>query len=371
MPTPHCGAMATTSGVLTLLSDTALREEIDRITAAVGTTAVHLDPGGRPGARVWAAAGAVVVDESCALRLAATPPTRRAAVFVVVSGEPDGQSADSAVLSASIAMGAEAVLALPGQADQLVGALSRPAGHLGSNGSRGRVAAVVGGRGGAGCSSFAAALALCSADTLLIDLDPYGGGIDLLLGAESADGLRWPDIQVSGGRLNWHTVCEALPRHRGISIVSGSRRAHEVQPAAAEAFIESARLDGVTVVCDLPNAHTDAARTALEAADLVVVVATCDVRSCAATAARVPVLNALNPNVGLVVRGPAPGGLGSGEFAGVVGLPLLAAMRPEPMLAERLEHGGLRLGGRSPLGRAARRVLDVLGGGRPVEVRSA
>ncbi len=85
----------------------------------------------------------------------------------------------------------------------------------------------------------------------------------------------------------------------------------------------------------------------------------------AATVARVPVLGALNPNVGLVVRGPAPGGLGSGEFAAAVGLPLLAAMRPEPMLAERLEHGGLRLGGRSPLNRAAGRVLDVLGGGRP------
>ncbi len=360
--------MATTSGVLTLLSDTALRDEIDRITAAVGTTAVHLDPvnpGGRPGARVWAAAGAVVVDESAAVRLASTPFARRSAVFVVVAGGPDGQPADNAVLSASIAVGAEAVLVLPGQADQLVRALSRPADHPGSDGSGGRVAAVVGGSGGAGCSSFAAAMALRFTDTLLMDVDPCGGGIDLLLGAESADGLRWPDIQVSEGRLNWPTVRQALPRHRGISIVSGSRRAHDVQPAAVEAFIEAARLDGVTVVCDLPNVYTDAARAALAAADLVVVVATCDIRSCAATVARVPVLGALNPNVGLVVRGPAPGGLGSGEFAAAVGLPLLAAMRPEPMLAERLEHGGLRLGGRSPLNRAAGRVLDVLGGGRP------
>ena len=54
--------MSTTPRVLTLLSDPALREEIDRVTAAVGTTAVHLDAGSRPGARIWAAARAVVVD---------------------------------------------------------------------------------------------------------------------------------------------------------------------------------------------------------------------------------------------------------------------------------------------------------------------
>jgi hypothetical protein len=61
-----------------------------------------------------------------------------------------------------------------------------------------------------------------------------------------------------------------------------------------------------------------------------------------------------------VVRGPAPGGLRSGDVADIVGLPLLAAMRPQPQLAAALEHGGLRLGRRSPLAAAARRVLTVL-----------
>ena len=35
-------------------------------------------------------------------------------------------------------------------------------------------------------------------------------------------------------------------------------------------------------------------------------------------------------------------------------------MRPEPMLAERLEQGGLRLRRRSPLAAAARQVLELL-----------
>ena len=55
-----------------------------------------------------------------------------------------------------------------------------------------------------------------------------------------------------------------------------------------------------------------------------------------------------------------PGGLRAAEVADVAEVPLLAAMRPEPMLAERLEQGGLRLRRRSP----ARR-------GRPAGARVA
>jgi Flp pilus assembly CpaE family ATPase len=114
------------------------------------------------------------------------------------------------------------------------------------------------------------------------------------------------------------------------------------------------------VVCDLPRTWVDPVETALSAADLVVVVSPCDVRSCAAGAAIAPRLRATNPNVGLVVRGPAPGGLRAAEVAEIIGLPLLARLRAEPRLAERLEHAGLRLHSRSALATVAGRVLDVL-----------
>jgi hypothetical protein len=100
----------------------------------------------------------------------------------------------------------------------------------------------------------------------------------------------------------------------------------------------------------------------LDTADLVVVVTPCDVRACAATAAVVPVLAAINRNIGLVVRGPAPGGLRADEVATIAALPLLAAMRPHPRLAERLERGGVRIGRRSGMAAAARRVLAVTDG---------
>jgi hypothetical protein len=114
------------------------------------------------------------------------------------------------------------------------------------------------------------------------------------------------------------------------------------------------------VICDLPRRSTGAVETVLDAANLVVVLAQADVRSCAAASAIARWVSAANPNAGVVVRGPSPGGLRSADVAQIVGLPLLAAMRAEPRVGDALERGGLRLGRRSPLAIAARRVLAVL-----------
>jgi hypothetical protein len=71
-------------------------------------------------------------------------------------------------------------------------------------------------------------------------------------------------------------------------------------------------------------------------------------------------LGAINPNVGLVVRGPSPAGLRSVDVARIVDLPLLASVRAQPGIAAMLERGGLRMSHRSSLAIAARRVLTVL-----------
>jgi hypothetical protein len=145
-----------------------------------------------------------------------------------------------------------------------------------------------------------------------------------------------------------------------MSVLSAARRSHDPEPGQVESVINAGRRGGVTVVCDVPRRMSDAVVCALDAADLVVVIATCDVRGAAATGALVPLVSAVNPNVGLVIRGPAPGGLRPGQIADAARLPLVAAMRPEPLLDERLDRGGLRLRRRSPLAVAARQVLGVL-----------
>ncbi len=72
-----------------------------------------------------------------------------------------------------------------------------------------------GGRGGAGASVLAGGLAVTAARrglrTLLIDADPLGGGVDLVLGWESLDGLRWPSLSQASGRVQPAALVDALP----------------------------------------------------------------------------------------------------------------------------------------------------------------
>jgi secretion/DNA translocation related CpaE-like protein len=339
---------------LAVLADANLRDEVDRVAAAIGVRVVHAGSS-TVGRKTWSAAAAVVLDAAAADRCGCAGLPRRAHVSVLSNTEPA-----TATWTAAVAVGAQKVLSLPEQEHELIRELAEAAESIRDDGLRGEVVAVIGGCGGAGASLFAAAMARAATDALLVDLDPWGGGVDLLLGGEATPGLRWPDLALQGGRLNWSAVRDALPRLDGISLLSGTRRGYEPDAPPVDAVIDAGRRGGVTVVCDLPRRLSDATQAALDAADLVVVVSPCDVRACAATAAMTPVLAAINPNLGLVVRGPSPGGLRAAEVADIAGLPLLASMRAQPQLAEQLEHGGLRLGRRSALTVAARRVLAVL-----------
>jgi secretion/DNA translocation related CpaE-like protein len=345
--------MTAIDSVLSLIDDPALRDDVDKVAAASGLQVVHAsDPSGR---KAWAGAVAVLLDVQAARRCAERALPRRGHVVLVGRAEPLATDWEAA-----IAVGAQHVVTLPDQDGELMAELSDAAEAARDDGRRGAVVAVIGGRGGAGASVFATALAQTAADALLIDADPWSGGIDLVLGSEAQAGLRWPDLSLQGGRLSIDALRDALPQCHGVSVLSGGRVGGDVDAAPLAAVIDAGSRGGATVICDVPRRSTAAAETALDAADLVVVVAPADVRSCAAAAAVAPWVSAINPNVGVVVRGPAPSGLRSRDVAAIVGLPLLAAMRSQPDVAAALEHGGLRLGRRSPLVTAARRVLAVL-----------
>ncbi len=66
------------------------------------------------------------------------------------------------------------------------------------------------------------------------------------------------------------------------------------------------------------------------------------------------------PSAGLVVRGPAPGGITPDEVATALGLPLVAAMRAERGLARALERGERTRAGPRPAGHRRHAVLDAL-----------
>ena len=363
----HSWFMSSADGLLALVDDTGLRADVDRVAAAVGMRVVHTtEPSNQ---KVWTSASGVVLDGRAAARCVAFALPRRARVYLIGRGEPTPDRWEAA-----IGVGAQRLLTLPEQEDELATELSELAELAGGHRAerRGAVIAVIGGRGGAGASVFATALALTAADALLVDVDPWGGGIDLLLGSESETGLRWPDLASAGGRLSHAALRDALPVRHGVAVLSAGRGAGEIDASAIAAVLDAGCRGGATVVCDLPRRDSPATQTVLSTADLVTLISCADVRSCAASAALGAWLGTVNPNVGLVVRGPSPGGLRSADVERITGLPLLATMRPQHQVAVTLEHGGLVLRRRSPLAVAARRVHAVLGSqAAPVTVGAA
>jgi secretion/DNA translocation related CpaE-like protein len=347
---------------LTMISDPELLESVLRLAAAAGCE-LQRSPDLGQARRGWLSAPLVLLDAVAVGWCARAGLGRRGRVLVLLT-----RSAPTRVWEQALAVGAERVVVLPEQEAWLVTALTEAA--EGSH-PAGPVLAVAGGRGGAGASVLASAVAVTAVRdgqrALLVDCDPLGGGLDLVLAAEDLAGLRWPEIAVGAGRVPAAALHAALPtpavgaRGAGeLGLLSCDRSAGGPAAAAVSSVVEAGRRAGELVVCDLPRYPTDAALAALTGADLTVLVVPSDVRSCAA-AARVAVVLAEHCGaLRLVVRGPAPGGIAAADVARALGLPLLAAMRPEPRLDRRLEHGVLPARPRGPLVVAARAVLAEL-----------
>ncbi|MFD4357423.1 septum site-determining protein Ssd [Nocardia sp. NPDC058518] len=374
-PAPMRSASPPIAPALVLVRDDRLRAEVRRVAAAAErVTDERVMPVGR---HAWAGAGMVILDTAAAVAAAVAGCPRRAGVVLVTEGEPavpDWQAAT--------AVGAERVVALPSGAVALVEQFAE---HAESRTGEGIVVAVVGAGGGAGASTLAAATALRGAarrvrrDTVLIDGAPLDGGIDLVLGMENVPGLRWPDLIIEDGRVSAAALHNALPAASpGLAVLSCGRArpgasgegrspttAAGLSPAAVRAVIESGRDAGDLVVCDVSSERGPAADSMLDAADLVVLIVPARLRSIAAAEVVSAYLGERNPNRGLVVRGPAPGGLRGAEVAELLGLPLLAAVRGQAGLASRLERGGLSVRRRGPLRDAADAVLAMVGADAP------
>lgn len=93
---------------------------------------------------------------------------------------------------------------------------------------RGPVVGVIGAHGGAGASTAAALIARQSVAgegaVALVDLDPQGGGQDVLLGLESDSGKRWADIGSERGALLPGRLLAALPLWRKVRVLTGDDR---------------------------------------------------------------------------------------------------------------------------------------------------
>ena len=218
----------------------------------------------------------------------------------------------------------------------------------------GRCVGVVGGRGGAGASTLAAALAVAAASSTrvaLLDLDPLGGGLDLLLGLEDTAGLRWPALAAATGRLSSSALAAALPAVSGVAVLSWDCGDLMSVPAEAVWSVVDAALRGFdVVVLDLPRGLDATAAPAVERCDELLMVVPAEVRAVAAASRLVRVLAGSDVPVRAVVRGPAPSGLTGPEVAAFLGVPLAGWLRSEPRLHRSVDKGVLGgLSRRGPL----------------------
>ena len=349
---------------LLVTADPELLDEVLRIAADVGVLVdVAPDPAA---ARAWyRGAPLVLVGIDLAPACARAQLGSRPAVLLVgrheQAGPPDWTVADD--------LGAEHLVALPAGEGWLAGRLRK----LSDGAPSGHIVAVIGGRGGAGASVFAAGLAVTAARagwrTLLVDADPLGGGVDLVLGWESLDGLRWPALSGASGRVSPPSLVDMLPRRGELVVLSWDRG--DVLAVPVEAMgtaLDAGRRGRDLVIVDLPRRMDDASLLALSSADRGYLVVPAELRACAAAARVVAVALPHCPSLSAVVRGPAPGGLRAKDVAEALGVPLAGALRPEPRLATGLERGEPPAKeGRGPLAALCQRILDELGaeaGGR-------
>jgi secretion/DNA translocation related CpaE-like protein len=339
-----------------ITSDDDLLDELLRLAAASGAQVeVAADPAGARGHYPSAPVVLVGADQAAACLRARLP--RRTDLVIVSRSD---QAADPWQYAESL--GAAQVATLPAAQSWLVDRLA------GSHGRAGPapVAAVLGGRGGAGASVLAAGLAVTAAShgrrTLLVDADPLGGGLDLMLGWEDDSGVRWPELTDTSGRLDARALVGALPGRGDLALLSFDRRELSTTPPEAMAAVLAAgRNARDLVVVDLPRRLDDAAVVALQAADLGLLVVPAELRAATAASKVAATAAAHCADLRVVVRGPAPGKLKADDISRSLNLPLAGTLRPETALPAIIE-GGMppAADGRGPLAGLCRRLVDEL-----------
>ena len=240
---------------LILTSDPDLLDQLLRLCAAANLTPDVIADVARV-RPAWGRAAAVLVGDDQAAAVARLALARRDHVVLV------SQLRDATPLwPVAVGLRADDVAILPAAQARLVERL----GDIADGVSRGATVGVIGGCGGVGASTFAAALALTAAKSgrpaLLLDADPLGGGVELVVGCEDRPGLRWADVAATKGRVSAAAFRGALPSVGSLSVLSWDRTWEGPTDAATMcAMVRAAQRGSELVVLDLPR-HLDEAAT--------------------------------------------------------------------------------------------------------------
>ena len=110
---------------------------------------------------------------------------------------------------------------------------------------------VSGAVGGIGTSTFAYAIALhCNSGAVLIDAQPDGVALDVLVGAEECAGTRWSQVHIRTAEINAQAILAALPHHGRLHILSSDSEA-AADSSAIPYLVRALQQDGVDVILDI------------------------------------------------------------------------------------------------------------------------
>lgn len=175
----------------------------------------------------------------------------------------------------------------------------------------GFVITVSGAVGGVGTSTFAFALALQpDGPRVLIDAQPDGAPLDVLLGAEAVPGARWSGVRLTSPDVTLSTVLGALPVLHGVHVLASDRDA-VADPSAVTLLVSALRAECELLVIDAPL--------------------------------RAPLVDAVQPDLRLLLMPPTVAGLGAALLTTSAGLGVVAVDIGHPSLPigrlhEYLEH---------------------------------
>lgn len=348
----------TATTALLVTREERLLDDVLRLAAAAGVIldVAHDIPAAL---RSWSTAPVVLVGADQVAALAAVRPVRRSQVHVVGALDvPDG------LFREAVRIGAENVVELPAADSWLVELLT----DVADGGTTGAVTvAVVNGSGGAGATTFAAALAQLAASStrpvLLLDADPLGGGIDRIVGHDELIGIRWDSLMESAGRFGARSLRDALPERNGLAVLTwGSGPRQPLDAFTVREVLSAAQRGSDLVVVDLPRYPDSVAGELLSRCDHILLVAGLTVPAVAAAGRVAAHLAESGRPLQLVTRGRGSA-VAADDVARILELPLAATMADQRRLDESIALGvGPVPSGRGPLARAARAVLDRVGG---------
>lgn len=195
--------------------------------------------------------------------------------------------------------------------------------------------------GGAGASTLACALAGHYAaqglKVALVDADPRAGGLDVVMGCEQAEGMRWVDILSLEGSVAAPELFESLIIRKGIHLIAPRRGQFDVDGTQIITTIDALASACDVVVIDTPRLSDELAPQLIAASDEALLVTPTTVQASSLLTAlkwQLP-----DERCGLVVRQIPGSGLTAVGVAQAVELPLRATLPTDARIVEQVEQG--------------------------------